>query len=188
MSTKARLKILTKISQMADATTSPDETVSQSTPATTVTTVPPPAFIASQIWGWLPSAYNTNTMGTINSMISLLNTALHFASNAQLNFQILRNENFQVDPSAIPSVDAKNLTNLSLLIFRTFLNGGNQPPQKPSPQMIAQWCNQIVNSQAFLNLSQMNPTGPVAQKIPGGLKDTIMNDTRYLLMYNPVQQ
>lgn len=188
MSLKARLKLLTKIAQMADVAINPNETTPQSTPNTTVSVPPPPGFTASQIWGWMPSMYNTNTMSTVNALISLLNTALHYASNGQLNWQELRNDNFQVDPSAAPSVDAKNLLNLSILVFRTFVNGGNAPPQKPNPHQIAQWCNQIANSQPFLNLSQLNPTGAVAQKIPGGLKDTILNYTRYLLMYNPVQQ
>lgn len=188
MSTKARLKLLTKISQMADVATNPDETMPTSAPVTTVSVPPPPGFTASQIWGWMPSMYNPNTISTVNSLISLLNTALHFASNGQLNWQELRNDNFQIDPSGIPSVDAKNLLNLSIVVFHTFVNSGNQPPQKPNPQLIAKWCNQITNSQAFLNLSQLNPTGAVAQKIPGGLKDTILNYTRYLLMYNPVQQ
>jgi len=182
LSLKDRLKILSRIAQQTNGT------LPQNTVETTAVVAPPPSFVASQIWGWLGNDYSSTTLTTINNLISLLNTVLHYSSNGQFNFQILRNEGFQVDPSGVPSIDTKNLINLSLLIYRTFLNNGNRFPQKTTPHQIATWCDMVANSQAFLNLSQLSPTGIIAQKVPGNLKDNILNFLRYLEMANPVQQ
>jgi hypothetical protein len=188
LSTKNRIKLLSKIAQLGSApqSTTNNPTTPQSTPAASTTISPPPTFIASQIYGWLPGQYNTNSINYINGLISLLNTALHYSSNGQYNFQELRNDNFQIDPSGAPSIDTKNLLNLSILIYKTFLNSGNQFPTKPTPQQIQNWGKLIGSSQAFLNLSQLNPSGPIAQKIPGNMKDNILNYIRYLDMYNSI--
>lgn len=176
---KKRLLFWSKLAQQT--TTTP-----QAVPATTV--APPPAFQASGIWGWITSSYNSYSVTILNNLVSLLNTSLHYSSNGQYNWQKAYNNAFQIDPSAAPSVDTKNLLNLSLLVYRTFINKGNQFPTKPTPQQIQSWGNLVSNSQAFLNLSQINPTGPLAQKVQGNLKDDILNFIRFLNMYNPVQQ
>jgi len=175
MSIKERLKILTKIAQQATTPTAP-----------TTTMVPPPGFQASSIFGWLGSVYNTQTVSSLNNLCSTLNIALHYVSNGQFNWQVLRGNGFQVDPSGAPNVDAKNLINLSMLTYQTLLNAGNKPPQQVSPSQIATWVGMLSNSQALMNLSQVNPTGVIAQKIPGNLKDTILTYLKYLTMYNPL--
>lgn len=160
----------------------------QAAPTPTATLPPPPAVKATDLWGWLTRDYNTQTIGTLNSLVSLLNTALHYSSNGKYNFQILKNDNFQVDPSGVPSIDTKNLIFLASNVYRTFLNSGQEFKAKPTGEQIATWGNGLINSQPLLNLSQVNPTGPLAQKIQGNIKDTILNYVRYLLMYNPIQQ
>jgi len=160
----------------------------QSVPQSNVATnsTPPPAFQASSAYGWLNSQYNSYTIITLNSLISLLNVALHYSSNGQYNFQILKNNNFQVDPGSAPSLDTKNLILLSMLMFKTFLNNGNNFPDKPNTQQIQSWIAQINNSQALLNLSQVNPTGNIAIKISPNLKEDIINFLRYISMYNSI--
>lgn len=177
---KNRLQFFTKIAQTTP-TTAP-----QAAPATTV--APPPAFQASGVWGWIPGSYNSTSVNTLNGLVALLNTSLHYSSNGTYNWQELYNDAFQVDPSGAPSIDTKNLLNLSILIYRTFLNSGNQFPAKPTPQQIQGWGSKVVASQAYLNLSQVNPTGPLAQKVQGNLKENILSFIRYFNMYNPVQQ
>lgn len=145
---------------------------------------PPPAFTASGAWGWVGNVYNSYSMATINSLVGLLNTALHYASNGEHNWQTLRNNSFNVDPSGETSVDAKNLLNLSKMVYQTYLNSGNDP-QKISGNQIAAWNTQLSQSQPFLNLSQLNPTGTLKQKMPGNLKDNILNMLRELARYNP---
>jgi len=68
------------------------------------------------------------------------------------------------------------------------LNAGNLPPAKITPEQITMWNNQVNQSQSFLNLSQLSPTGTLAQKIPGNLKENIQNSLRELSRYNPAQQ
>lgn len=182
---KLRLKILTKIAQqVADTATN---SLPQDTVATTAVLPPPPSFIASQMWGWLGTSYNPITIVALNNLISLINLALHYSSNGQTNFQTLKNSSFQIDPSGIPSVDCRNLINLAMLIYRTFLNSGNQFAQKVTPIQIKGWADKISVSQPLLNLSQINPSGIIAQKVPGSLRDNILNYIRYLVMYNPIK-
>lgn len=174
---------LSKIAQQA-ATPSTGNGAS-TTQSPVITT--PPTFQASGVFGWLNAAYNSQTTAMINTLITTLNIALHYASNGQFNFQILRNNGFQVDPSSASNVDAKNLLNLSMLVYKTFLNFGNQPLQKFTPVQISNWVKLVSSSQPLLNLSQLNPTSVIAQKLPGNLKDNIMNYLRYIALYNPVQ-
>jgi hypothetical protein len=175
---KARLKLLTRIAQQG---------VQPATPAATPVLPPPPGFSPMDVWGWLGRAYNSSSINTINSLFSILNTSLHYASNGQVNMQVLRDNGFNIDPSGMSSMDAKNLLNLSILAYKTILNSGNAMPTV-SPDKIQIWCKQISNSQALMNLSQVNPTGQLAQKVPGNIKDNILNLLRYLEAANPVQQ
>jgi hypothetical protein len=173
---------------MAQQTTLDNSTLPQSTPAPAATLPLPPSIRATDLWGWLTRDYNTQTIGILNSLVSLLNTALHYSSNGQYNFQILKNDNFQVDPSGVPSIDTKNLIYLTSNVYRTFLNSGHEFKTKPSGNQISTWGNALINSQPLLNLSQVNPTGPLAQKIQGNIKDIILNYVRYFFMYNPISQ
>lgn len=183
-SLKERLKLLTRIAQAA--TPDPTASVAVGAPAA-VTPPPPPAFQASGAWGWITNDYNSYTVSVINNLISMLNTALHISSKGQFNWLILRGNSFQVDPSGVPSIDTKNLLKLSQMVYKTFINNGNQFKQKPTSEQIQNWGTAITGSQPFLNLSQLNPTGPIAQKIPGSLKDDILNLIRLLNMYNPLR-
>ncbi len=178
---KGRYKLLTRIAQ-ATPTQSPQST------NISPTTVPVPNFQASAIWGWLNTSYNSNSVNAINHLVNTLNTALHYASAGKFNFQVLKSSNFQVDPSSVPSVDAKNLLNLSVQVYKDYINSGNKFALAVTPQQIQGWNARITGSQAFLNLSQVNAAGPLAQKLPGNLKDNILNDLRLLVSYNPLNQ
>ncbi len=175
---KARFKLLTRMAQQG---------AQPAAPAATPVLPPPPSFSPMDVWGWLGKAYNSTSINTINSLFSILNIGLHYASNGQINMQTLRNDGFNVDPSGLASVDARNLLNISLLVYKTILNSGNAVPTV-SPDKIQAWCKQISSSQALMNLSQVNPTGQLAQKVPGNIKDNILNLLRYLEAANPVQQ
>jgi hypothetical protein len=197
---KLRLKMLNKIAQaVPGAPASPASPASPSAlpaqPATTTpssttaaTIPPPPNFKASAAWGWLGGSglYNPTSVGFLDGLVSLLNTALHYASEGAFNWEKLRN-NFNVDPSGLHSVDAKNLFNLSKLVYQSYLNSGTQFPAKVTGTQIAAWNNAVMQAQSYLNLSQLNPTGVVAQKMPGNLKDNIASILRQLTQYNPVQ-
>lgn len=193
---KLRMKMLSKLAQAVPGSpaspaspTSPTAPNAPTTPASTTaaTIPPPPSFQASGAWGWMGNVYNSYSVTIINDLVDLLNEALHYSSNGKYNWQMLRNNGFNVDSSGGHSIDTKNLLNLSTLIYNSYLNSGNQPQQKITGQQIVAWNNAVNQSQSFLNLSQINPTGPVAQKIPGNIKDSILNMLRQLAQYNPVQ-
>lgn len=193
---KLRLKYLAKLAQAVPGApaspaspTSPTAQPATTTPTSTTQAVipPPPAFTASGAWGWMGNVYNSASIGFIDSLVKLLNTALHYSSEGKHNWQTLRNNSFNVDPSGAHSVDTKNLLNLSKLIYQSYLNAGNQFPQKVTGNQIAAWNGAVLQAQSYLNLGQLSPTGAVAQKMPGNIKDNISNTLRQLAQYNPVQ-
>lgn len=193
---KLRLKMLNKLAQAVPGApgspaspASPASPTATTTPTSTTAAVvpPPPAFTASGAWGWMGNVYNSASVGFLNALVGILNTALHYSSQGKHNWQTLRNNSFNVDPSGEKSVDTKNMLNLSKLVYQSYLNGGNQFPAQVTGAQIATWNNAVLQAQPYLNLSQLNPTGAVQQKIPGNLKDNIANILRQLAQYNPVQ-
>jgi hypothetical protein len=181
---KLRLRLLNKLAQ---ATTGATESTTSPTSTTTAVVAAPSGFQASGAWGWLPNVYNAYSATTLDNLVSLMHTALHYASEGKHNFQTLKNNSFNVDSSGEKSVDSKNLINLAALIYHTYLNSGNQPPQEVTPEQIVQWNSQVNQSQSFLNLSQISPTGLLAQKMAGNPKDKIQNLLRELTGANPAQ-
>jgi len=188
---KLRMKMLSKLAQAVPGApaspaspTAPTSPNAPTTPASTqaATIPPPPAFQASAVWGWMGNVYNSNSVGTIDGLAGLLNKALHFASQGKFNWEKLRN-NFNVDASAAGGTDAMYLLNLSKLVHKNYLNSGNAFPQKVTGNQIAVWNTELQNA---LNTIQLNPTGPVAQKL-GDLKNIIPNILRELARYNPLQ-
>jgi len=193
---KLRLKILNKLAQTVPGApaspaspTSPTSPNAPTEPTSTTAAVisPPPSFQASGAWGWIGASglYNSNSVVLIDKLTNLLNQALHYASNGKFNWQILRN-NFNVDASAAGGKDAINLLNLSKLVHQTYLNGGNAFPQKVTGDQVVAWNTALSQSQPFLALSQLNPTGPLALKM-GNPKEDILNILRDLARYNPLQ-
>lgn len=179
MNRKLRIKILEK---MAQANPAPAPT---GQPAQSPTLPPPPAFQASAIYPGIRSGFNVASVPIIDNLINLLNTAVHYASGGKVNFQVFRNENFNFDASQSPSVDQKNLMNLSKKVYTTLLNNGNGFSQPLTGQQIADMTDRLLASQEYNNLSKVNPTGPLALKIPGNLKTNIYNNLTYLRLANP---
>jgi hypothetical protein len=175
---KLRKEILTKLAQTTPAApTTPNKVI----PA-------PPSFIASNVFPSLTSGYNPASIIIINNLMSLLNTALQYASGGSVNLQTFRNNNFNVDPGSAPSPDQKNLTILAKMAYNLFLNKGNPFGKLLAGKQISIFVDQILASPAFQNLSQINPTGPLATKIQGNLKTIIQDNLTHLKNINPVTQ
>jgi hypothetical protein len=191
LSLKDRLKILSKIAQQ-ETNADPAATTANPAPATpAATTTPLPSFNPiGGPWAWIPQRYNPNTVRTLSYLLGMIHTSMHYATNGQFN--LLKNQNnlSSVDASAASSTDGKNLILLAQLFYRTLLNNGNEPKAAPTGAQIEQWAAQIASSQPLLNLSQLNPTGPAAQKmnLDGSLRQNLMNYLGYLKMYNPIEQ
>lgn len=187
MSSLARLKILQRIAQTAAA--QPTTTTTATPPTTTPLSVPAaPSFnAASGPWAWITQFYNPNTVRTLSSLLSMISTSMHYASQGKFNLQANQNNLGGVDPSATGSTDAKNLILLAKTFYSTFLNNGQPPAKPPTPIQINGWTDSIKTSQALMNLSQLNPTGQAAQQmhLDGSLYQNIVNSLSYLKMYNP---
>ena len=187
MSVKARHRILSKIARQ-QTNVAPAPSTTNTTPATIA---PVPQFNpVSGPWSWLPQRYNPNTVRTLSFLLGIIHTSMHYATNGQFN--LLKNQNnlSSVDPNGAFSVDGKNLILLAQLFYRTFLNNGQAPKTAPTAAQIDQWASQIASSQPLLNLSQLNPTGPAAQKmrLDGSLRQNLINYLGFLKTYNPIIQ
>jgi hypothetical protein len=175
-----RLKMLKRIAQAA--------TPAAPAAATPATPPPPPPFQASSVYPGIHKGFSSASVSLIDQLCSLLNMALHYASNGTANFQIFRNNNFNFDASASPSVDQKNLMIFSQMVYRTLLNSGNPFVQALTGQQIQDMVGKLVASTALNALSQTNPTGTIAQKVPGALKTNILTYLQYLASANPATQ
>jgi hypothetical protein len=182
-----RFKILTKLAQEAGVTLVKTDQLGNITTPSQPLIAPPPSFVASAApgWTWIKNVYNSQSVMALDSLVNIANIALHYSSNGQSNFNTLKNDSFKIDSSGVYSVDTKNLLNLSILIYKTFINSGNPPAHKLSSGQIKRFADRISNSQAFLNLYDLNPTGIIAQKIQGTLGEVIINVLNHLETYNP---
>lgn len=181
---KTRRKLLDKIAQ----TTSPVPTDQVAAQTTAAAVLPPPAFQASAIYPGVRSGFNAMSIPIIDQLAGILNVALHYSTSGKINWQTLRNNNFEVDTSGLPSPDQKNLANLSKKVYHLLLNGGTNFQQSLTADQVAQIANQLASSQEVSNLSSVNPSGPIAQKIPGNLKTTIVTILTNLKAANPAQR
>lgn len=187
---RTRLKMLQKIAQVAGSPPSPGSPASPpspsspadpgapSVPGTTqpTTTVPAdPSPPASQLYPTVRNGYDSTRVNIIDSLVRQLSSATNVATQGKYNLQQLRNSNFQFDPSQFASPDQKNIMLLFLKVYKTLLNNGQNFTQPVSAQQLNGYVSLILQSPELANLSQVNPTGQIAQKapIPGNFKDTI---------------
>lgn len=178
MSNWVRLKILERIAQQT--------TNNSGVSAIPATTPPPPAFQASSIYPGIRSGFNAASVVIIDQLCSLLNLALQYSSNGSANFQIFRNNSFNFDGSGAFNVDQKNLMLFSQLVYRTLLNSGNNFQQPLTTSAAQDMLRKLSTSPILSALSQINPTGVIAQKVPGNLKTNILSYLQYLSLANPI--
>lgn len=175
MNRKLRLKFLNKIAQTATPSV-PTEQVAASKPIQ-----PAPAISASDAYPNVRTGYTAAQMDVINSLVSKLNVATHIATGGTYNLQVLKNKAFTYDPSEFQSPDQKNLVNFFNKVFHGILNAGNAFPAPLNNQQLSAIVTPLIQAPELKNLSQVNPTGQIAQKIPGNLQQDIRNDLMRLL-------
>lgn len=180
MNRDLRLKILKKMAQ-ADLGTIPTDQAVQSKPAPP----PPPSFQASSAYPGIRYGFNQASVAIIDNLASLLNMAAHYSSAGAINFQTFRNDNFNFDASGVPSVDQRNIMNLSKKVYHTLLNNGQEFARPLTAQQVAEMADIVLESPELNNLSHVSPTGQLALKIQGNLKTLITNYLTYLKLANP---
>lgn len=146
---------------------------------------PIPSFIASSIYTSLFSAFNSESITIIDNLITLLNKALHYSTFGKVNFEKLKNNNFSIDASSLPSPDQKNLVNFSKKIFKYILNSGNSFNKKLTAKQVILFVDDLLSSQEISNLPVSGSL--LSQKISGNLKTLIINLLTSLKSVNLVQ-
>jgi hypothetical protein len=176
-SIRARLKMLKRIAQTTDATTSttsPDTTTP--VPATSNNTaVPPdPSPPASSLYPIIRTGWDPARVVIVDQLCKILSSAANVATNGTYNLQNLRNENFQFDASSFGSPDQKNLMLFFQKVYKTLLNNGQSFTAPLNANQVKQMVPYLLQSPELANLSTVNPTGQIAQKAPAGnFKDNI---------------
>lgn len=176
MNKKIRQRIFQKLAQTTPAPTTTD------TAATPVVTTSPPA-VPTSLFTYLPKGYNTNTIQVLQTLVTQLNIAMHYASFGKDNFQKLIDNN--LDASATVA-DQKNVDGVARQVFDTFFNKKNDFAQKVTPAQIKTWADAIIGSPTFGSLSQIKPTSVLSTKLQGNLKSSIENYLTQIKQQNPV--
>lgn len=174
MNKKLRQRILTKLAQTTPTTTEEKPVLA-----------PPPA-VPTILFSHLGEGYTAGTVAFLAQLVSLLNTAAHFASQGKDNFQKFVNSGFNFDGSNSFSPDQKHINLLSKTLYNTFLNRSNPFAQKVAPKQIHAWADAMMSSDDFNSLSQVNPSSQLATKLPGNLKTTIQNVLNQIKAQNPI--
>lgn len=167
---KVRFKILQKIAQTAGATTT-------DVPATSnnVQVAPDPSPLASSLYPTIRTGFDAGRVTIIDTLVRMLSNAVNIATSGAYNLQNLRNQNFQFDSSGFDSTDQKNLMVFFSKVYKTLLNSGQPFTTAVTAAQLQQMIPFLLQSPELANMSQLNPTGQVAQKatIPGNFKDNI---------------
>jgi len=177
MDRKLRLKIIKKLAQTATTTTTP------TTSGNTAPVAPAPLL---DIWSAYPDlmkAYNEHQIQILNGLVHRLSTIANQMTAGKYNFQTLRNASFQFDPSEFSDPNTKNLMLFFLKVFKSLLNSGNAFATNPiNPTQLGAMVNNLMQATELNSLSQVNPTGPVANQQAGNndLPQTIRNNLQAL--------
>jgi hypothetical protein len=185
MDRKLRYRILTKLAQAAPAP-APVTTVTPTTPTTsgsTTTVAPPPQL---DIWSAYPEpckSYSSAQLPIINNLVTRLSFAVNQLTNSKYNFQKLRDASFQFDASEFSDAGTKNLMLFFGKVFKFLLNNGVAFPTQPiDPKQLSNIVASLMNAPELAALSQVNPTGQVANQAPGNnnMFQTIRNTLQAL--------
>jgi hypothetical protein len=183
MDRKLRLKILTKLAQAATAP-APTTTTTTTTPTvsgSTTMVAPPPQL---DVWTAYPDpckSYTSAQLPIINNLITRLSMAVNQLTNGKYNFQKLRDASFNFDASEFSDAGTKNLMLFFGKVFKFLLNNGHAFPTQPiDPKQLTGIIASLTNAPELAALSQVNPTGQVANQAPG-------NNNLYQTLRNTLQ-
>lgn len=166
-----RRRILNKIAQ-----TQPTQNE-----ATSPALAPPPA-VPGDVYAQLNQGFNAETVNLLKALTNYLNIALYYASDGKDSIQKISNNNMDLS-GASPA--HKNIGTIAKNIYDTFLNKKNPFTKKIVPASIHQWTSNIINSPEYNNLSQVQPSGNLATKLPGNIKTTILDHINLIKAQNP---
>lgn len=170
----ARIKLLNKIAQTATNQMVTDEVNKTKTVAGS-----PPVFSASSAYPSLVLGFAAKNVPWIDGLSNVLNDALYYSSNGQVNLTVMKNSNFVTDTSQMPSEDLKNVANFCKVVYQyLYTDHGKNFAQALTAPQIAEKINFLNNHQSLNNLPVSMSSGQLTTKLGGNLKTIIKN---YLL-------
>jgi len=170
----ARIKLLHKIAQNAVNQLTTDEVNKTNTVAGA-----PPVFTATSFYPTIITGFAAKNVPWINGLSNVLNDSLYYSSNGQINLTWMKNNNFNVGTTQIPSQDLKNIANFCKEVYqRLYTNLGTDFEQPLTTQQIAERVGYLNNNQYLNNLPLAMSSGQLTTKLGGNLKTIIKN---YLL-------
>jgi hypothetical protein len=169
---KLRLRILTKLAQAAAPANLPTENVTE----TKTVSGAPAQFNIIEYYPTVITAFGSQNMNWITKLVDVVNQALFYTSDGQIQFKWMQNNSFNFGTDGVPSVDLKNLMGFAKQIHSNiFTNGGNKDEQPLKPEEIAKRISTLKASSFLSSLSQSSPMGQLQSKLGGNVK-TIIND------------
>lgn len=157
------------------AQTAANPTPTTTAPSTTVSGSPP-TFNPENYYPGIVIAFSARNLPIINQLTYVLNQALYYSSNGQIDLQWMRSVNFNFQADNVVSLDLRNIMLFTKQVyFKIFSNNGTPDKAPLNSQQILARTQQLKQSYYLTSLSTVNPTSQLSAKIGGNLK-TIIND------------
>lgn len=168
---KGRFLFLQKIAQTVAPTDLPTDQVNK----TNTVSGSPPSFQATDFYPTIIKGFTSRNSVLINQLSELLNQALFYSSNGQINLSKMKSDNFNTGTTNVPSEVLKYLMNFSKQVFQQLYNSGQDYKQQLTPDDIKNRVDILKNSNFLNNLPTTNIAGQLATKIGGNIKTLIIN-------------
>lgn len=170
MNKQLRNRILTKMAQATPPPNLPSEEVSK----TKTVSGAPSYFDIVQYYPTIITAFGSQNMNWITRLINVVNQALFYTSDGQIQFKWMENNNFNFGIDSAPSPDLKNLMGFSKQIHdNIFLNNGSKHEKQLTSEEISKKVQNLKSSSFLSNLSQTSPMGQLKSKLGGDAKTLI---------------
>ncbi len=174
MRQKLRLQLWHKLAQT---------TATPTTSGNTNVVAPPPQLNTWEAYPGPAQSYTQQQNTILNNLVHRLSLAVNQMTAGKYNFQELRNIGFNFDSSEFADPNTKNLMLFFLKVFKTLLNSGNSFATRPvDANQLAKMISYLMQAPELSNLSKVNPSGAIANQMPGNssLAQTI-RDTLQLM-------
>ena len=137
----------------------------------------PTVFNITQYYPKVETAFGSNNFNWIKNLVNIVNQAMYYTSNGQVQFSWMQNNSFNFGIDNVPSVDLKNLMGFAKQIHSTiFTNNGTQDEKQLNADEIGKRIATLKNSSFLSNLSTSNPMGQLQSKLGDNVK-ALIKDT-----------
>jgi hypothetical protein len=158
-----RKRVFNKISQTPSTT-----------PATSTPPVQTPTLTALQAYPSLSVGFDSARVVIVNNIVKMLNTVSNIITNGKYNFQSLKDISFNFDVSQFTS-PIKDILVFFKQVFVNLLNNGVNYTKPLTVNELNVKTNFLLSLPELQKFSQVNASGPIAQKIPN-VYETLKNE------------